>query len=1242
MLTKLGKYAITGELGSGAMGVVYRGEDPRLGRSVALKTTNAEVAGNPNLLKRFYREAQAAAKLTHPNIVTIYEIDEANGIPYIAMEFLEGENLQKIIAERRDLPILRKLQIIIDTCKGIEYAHQHGVVHRDIKPGNIVVLNNGTVKIVDFGIARVGVSSMTKTGVVLGTVMYMSPEQVQGQTVDPRTDVFSLGVVLYELLTYQTPFPGDDVPSILYKIINEPPEPITKYIPQCPPQVEQVVQRSLAKDREQRYQSAEDVAFDLQRIADSLRRDTVDVFLQQGQRSLQQGDFTIAKESLQKVLEIDSSHQLAKSLLAQVRDSIQARQRGQKIEQNLGQAIEAIQTGQYEDAISLLDEALKLEPAHEEALKQKQIAVEHRDRAEKIRRYMERAEKASAEADFQRAKGELESVLAIDPGNLAAKTMMEWVAKELTERDRLRQVRQYLEGARTRLAEKNFTKAFELLEKALQLDPINIEADALMRMVRSGQEKEERRKLLVKRIAEIEDNLSKSKLDLALACAEQALREFPDDAQVLRLHEQVLRRTEVDKRRRYVEEQLQAARDFVTKNQFSSALAVLERAMQAYPDDPRLVPFLKSVQEQQEQTALEASRQDAVREANEHIRAQNFAAAIETLEKSLAKAGQSPELIGLLQFARERSAEQQRQERVRQVLGRAQGQLREEQHEEAIQLLQRAQGELKSSEIDALLTNARQQQQAFAQRRDEIIANAQKLLKSGEAAAAVALFETAPKVYFTKEEFQRVYSQCRQSLERANFVNNAIEQAERSLSQEDIGAARSVLDQALKLYPEDASLRSLNQRAHEEEARVLRAKLLKLLEEAQVALGRMEYPRAAKLLTSVSWDSAGVPELTQQAKSLLQEAERRERERQVLTRAQSFLRDEQYTEAEQFLLSTHGELKTAEIENLLATVRKQRETFERRREEIVAGALKLLQSGEPARAVALFDGVPKSYFKNENFQRVYSQCRQSLDRANFVRSAGDQIKKALAEEDISGAGSLLDQSLKAYSDDPSLLALQKRLREEESRLHREERGKLLEEAQVAIARMEFAHAQEVLNSVAWDSPELPELNAKAKSLLEEAQKRAKEQTVPQLVRVPGKRREARRVAKQAAVPGQEQAALPRVAQLAIVAVGVIVLAGLGTWYARSRSSAPGYIELTAAPWGEVASVSNAKGEHFNVTGETPLHVALPPGHYVIELKNGQASCKVEAAVERGSVSAYSCAFPEVKVDDLVQKVLSAY
>jgi serine/threonine protein kinase len=1026
MLTKLGKYVIQSELGSGAMGVVYRAEDPRLGRLVALKTTNAEVAGNPNLLKRFYREAQAAANLTHPNIVTIYEIDEANGLPFIAMEFLEGENLQKIISERREVGIVEKLQIIIDTCKGLNYAHQHGVVHRDIKPGNIVVLNTGQVKIVDFGIARVGVSSMTRTGDVLGTVMYMSPEQVQGQTVDARSDVFSLGVVLYELLTYQVPFPGEDVPSILLKILNEAPETITRYLPQCPPQLEQIVQRALAKDREERYQSAEDMALELHRIADGVRRNTIDVYLERGKRSLDAGDFTIAKESLQKVLEIDSSHQLAQSMLTEVRERMQARQRAQKLENNVRQAKEALQAEQYDDAIALFEEALRLDPHHEEALKCKKVAVEQRETSEKVRSHLERAEKLAAKANFELAKSELEAVLALDPRNSAALRMIESVVKEFAEQERVRQVRQFLEDARAQVAEKNYGKALELLDRAREIDPLNLEAEALIRLVRSGEEREERRKLLVKRVAEIEENLSQGSLDLALAAAEQALHEFQDEPQILRLHAEVLRGTAARKKRIYVDEQLQVARDFVQKNEFSSALAVLERATQAVPDDPRLSAFLKTVQESHEQSEHEALRRDAIRKANEQLRTQDFAAAIETIEKTLAQAGQSAELIDLLQFVRERQAEKQRQERTHAILSRAQAHLREQQYDEAVQTLERAQEEVKGSEIETLLANARE----------------------------------------------------------------------------------------------------------------------------------------------------------------------------------------------------------------------QRESFERRREEIVSGALQFLQSGDPANAAALFQRAPKTYFKNEDFQRVYSQCRQSLDRANFIRTASEQIKKCLAAEDTGSAESLLEQALNAYPDEPTLLALRERVREEDLRLQREQWVKLLEEAQVALGQMEYGRAKELLNSAEWESAGPAELATQAKSLLQEAERRQREASVPQLdLGVPAKRRKP--AWKQASPSGPKTSQIPRIAIASVLCGMLLAVGGGGAWYLKNRN-ASGFVGLTATPWGQVTNVANAKGAHMNITGETPLQLLLPPGHYVIDLKNGQSLCKVEAAVEPGKVSIYNCTFPEVTVDDLVQKVLSQY
>jgi len=1241
MLTKLGRYEIKGELGSGAMGIVYRAEDPRLGRPVALKTTNSEVTSNPNLLKRFYREAEAAARLAHPNIVTIYEIDEANGIPFIAMEFLEGENLQKTISERREIPILRKLQIIIDTCKGLDYAHQRGVVHRDIKPGNIVVLSDGQVKIVDFGIARVGVSSMTRTGVVLGTVRYMSPEQVQGQTVDARSDVFSLGVVLYELLTYQTPFQGEDDYSILFRIMNDPPEHITKYIPQCPPQVEQIVLRALAKDREQRYQTAGDVAFDLQRAADSLKHDTVDVYFQQGQQSLQKGDFTIARDCLQRVLEIDSSHELAKSLLAQVRESMQSRQRAHKIEQILVQAKEAIQAEHYEDALGALDEALRLDPAHPEAQKYKHFAVAQRDRAEKIRCHLDRAEKLAAGADLHRAKSELEAVLAIDPENVAAKTMRDWVLKELAEHDRAREVQQYIEGARSLLAEKNFTKASELLEKARKLDPVNIEIEALTRMARTAEEKEERRKLLAKHIAAIQDSLRESAFDLAVRCAEEALREFPDEPQVIRLHAQVLRRMEVHKKRSYVDEQLKAARELVRKNEYAAALAVLESACQAVPEDPRLASLRKTVLEAQEQAASETSRREAIREANTQIRAQNFNSAIETLEASLARCGQSAELLDLLQFARERFADQKQQEQIHAILSRAQTSLRNEQYDEAEQILWRAQNELNSREIDVLLATTREQKQSFERRREEIVASALTFLEKNEPTNAVALFETAPKAFFKNENFQQVYSRCRQSLDRANFVRSSAEQIKECLAEQDRSLAESLLQQALESYPDDPTLQSLEKQLREEGLRSLREQRAKLLEEAQVALGRMEYAQTRKLLASVSWEPAGLADLATQADSLLVEASRREREHEVLVRAQSSLRDELYDEALQILTQAPDELKGSALDALLITTRERREASERRRDEIITRSSQLLQSGEVAKAVALFADAPKIYFKNESFQRAYSQCRQHLDRTNFVQKAAEQITKCFTEEDLSSAESLLEQALKPYPDDPTLLALRKRLREEQFRLRRSERRRLLEEAQVSAGRMEYGRAAELLTSVDWESGELPDLALQAKSLLEEVQRLEREPSAPQWVPAPAKRREPSEAPKRAPATGLVPAKKRRTALSLALTTVAVALAGVGTWYVKSHN-APGYVQLTAAPWGQVVSVTDAGGKNLNVTGQTPLRLVLPAGRYLIVLKNGQASCKVDAAVERRLVSTYGCVFPEKKVEDLVQEVLGAY
>jgi tetratricopeptide (TPR) repeat protein len=670
-------------------------------------------------------------------------------------------------------------------------------------------------------------------------------------------------------------------------------------------------------------------------------------------------------------------------------------------------------------------------------------------------------------------------------------------------------------------------------------------------------------------------------------------------------------------------------------------LAVLERALQSVPGDQRLASFLKTVQESQEQSALEAQRRDAIRKANEQIRANNCTGAIETLEKSLAYVGQSAELIDLLQFARERLAEQQHKQRLHEVLLRAQNYMREEQYDEAVQVLARAQAELKSKEIDTLLASARERQAAFERRREEIVADAIRLLESGEAAKAVALFDAAPKLYFKNEDFQRVYSQARQSVERGHFIRTVAEQVRKSLEADDIVSAESVLQQALKAYPDEPLLQDLQRRVREQELRLRRDLWLKLLEDAQVAVGQMEYGRARELLSSVEWESAELPELAARAKSLREEIERRERERQVLLRAQNYLREEQYEEAVQVLTRAQTELKSKEIDTLLGNVRERQDAFQRRREEIIASATRLLESGDAAKAVALFDAAPKLYFKNEDFQRVYSQARQSVERGQFIRSAAEQIRKCLEAEDVGSAESVLQQALKAYPDEPLLQDLQKRVREQELRLRRDLWGKLLEDAQVAVGQMDYASARELLSSVEWESAELPELAARAKSLLEEVERCEREQCAPQLdLSTPAKR--PSRLLSPRTARAKQTDKKPQVALWAAAAVAVILLASVGAWYSRAGRNTPGFVELTAAPWAEVTGISTKKGERLNITGQTPLQISLPPGNYIIDLKNGTATGQLEVAAKPGEISKVSYTFPEVKIDDLVQNVVSQY
>lgn len=872
-VTKIGKYDVIEVLGKGGMGVVYKAMDNLIERVVAIKMMTGGFAENPDLLKRFYREAKSTGMLQHPNIVIVYDLGDHEGNPYLVMEYLDGEPLDKIIASHREISMVEKLGYVIQACNGLGYAHQRGIVHRDVKPANLMVLRDGNCKIVDFGIARIGDNSMTRTGQVVGTITYMSPEQINAQVVDGRTDIFSCGCMLYELLTGVVPFEGKDTASTLLKIIHEPPPPLSNYLKNFPAELDNIIARALAKDREERYATAEDFAFDLARAQEQLKKQMVSDYVARAKTSIDKADLLKAKEILQIVLKVDTQHHVAKELMQEVQQRLQRQVRGEQIKQLRANAEEAYQQRSLQDALAYAEQALTLDKANTELINLRDTIAAAKAKKEKLDAALRRAETAQQNGDLDAAARAADEALGLDPESTQVKSLHASIAKELADRRKHQQLQTFLDEARRDISSRKFTAAFDVLKKAEQIDQASPEIAALMKLASSGRDEEHRRKEVERFTAEIEEQLAKDNFKGASDLVEQALGKFPTDASLQKLKLLTDRQREAGEKKKFVEEQMSAARKLLDAGKSAEAQGILEAALRKVPGDARIRSMLGLARESAEQEKVEKLKGDYIQKANEARRKRDYDSAIKILETANAQIEGSTDLQEMLQLIREEATSAKQRKRVEAAADEAQRLLNEEEYEAAVTVLENALRQSPNEELKLVLADAKQRVEDFNRKVSTAVTKAQRMLETRKFEEAVTFLEAQPKSFVRKNEFTAVLEKARSGQDTGKSVKAALEKATEAITKGDFGSGLKILEACKKSYGETPEVKQAFADFETKRVAAAKTKLDKAIKDARMLLLARQYAAAMRELENVApLVSAATPELQKQFETLKNDA----------------------------------------------------------------------------------------------------------------------------------------------------------------------------------------------------------------------------------------------------------------------------------------------------------------------------------------------------------------------------------
>ena len=1042
MLKSAGRYEIIGELGRGGFGQVYKALDPTVNRMVAVKILAAD--GDADTLARFRNEAASSGRLHHPNIVTIYDFGEQDKVPYIVMELLEGQDLHHVIAERKPMALWEKVQIMSQVATGLGHAHSHGIVHRDVKPANVMLLPNGNVKIMDFGIALVSQATQTRLtprGAMIGTFRYMAPEQFRGLPQDSRSDIFAYGLMYYELLTGVHPFHATEAAAMMYNALNLEPVPVNELYPDFPDDLQTILTRLLQKDPDFRYQNLEDVLFDSAPILQKLRKERAQELLEQAKTAKQEGQLELAQGMIRQVLEMDPTFEGVREFREELQTAIRRNAIRPRLEALVRKGTDEMATGSLKEAVQALESAIRLDPTDthvQSLLEQARLAYEQ---SRKIAQLVTDANRALQAKDYIGAKNIADQALALAPADSQAAEILERAQTALAEQERQARLAEELLRARRLIDIRAWGEAAELLNQLQPQFPAVAEVQTLQEMLRTGRLNEQRQNLLSTGLAAARQEIQAPDLPAANKRLQELKVEFPDSADVDQLLRFVKSEIETSQRRATIDRSIEEARALLGQNRLLDARKVLEAALSTYPTDPFLQREFRAVSIARRRAAI----QEALRAAKSLQAQGQLEQASGVLDAFTEEFGAEPAIDEVRGSISNELRSRRLAEEIRGIVGRANDFLAQGRLDEATELLQAPPADLKDHpELTKLLTVAKKQRQR-AIALEEMLANANALRSEGRLDETLLLLRSFtarngpdPRV----EEVQNAVLRQQEKERRDAEIRGALERAQELLVQGNALEATRLLQgqpQQVRDNPEAVNL----------------------LARAQAAVAK--------------------------------QAERESALKKVVSSAAALRKDERFDDALAILQADRKQFGAdPRVDELQAAIKQDRDAFSQRARKLLDAltpAQSLLSQQNWEGAIAFLKQAPAGVRDHPEAVKLMQAAEAALAAKNRKIASDEvlsEVTAPLGQRNLEESGRALERGLQRFPGEAALLALQPQIAAAREK-----------ERSAALNRQAVAKVRELLSSLHYDdaaravagalaadpsNPELQRLRAEVETL----------------------------------------------------------------------------------------------------------------------------------------------------------------